>query len=153
MVRARSPAWIDPGSVSVAVKGLTRKLIVVLVLVGLFSYLILPRLIEDQLARRLQTAFGTPTKPDVNVSSTFPPAMLLGHIGEIKVTMDQANLQGAVLYNTTADLKGVDVSVPQLLQGDLTVETESCSLNVESPPVFIDQNQACLSYLGLVSGY
>ena len=114
-------------------KGLTRKLVVVLVLVGLFSYLILPGLIEDQLARRLQTAFGSPTKPVVEVSSNFPPAMLLGHIDRIRVTIDQASLQGAALYNAKADLKGVDVSVPQLLQGDLTVETDSCSLNVEAP--------------------
>jgi len=93
-----------------------------IVLAGLFSYLILPGLIEDQLARRLQTAFGAPTKPLVSVSSTFPPAMHLGHIDQVRVTMDRASLQGAVLYNTKADLKGVDVSVPQLLQGDHTVK-------------------------------
>ena len=67
--------------------------------------------------------------------------------------MDQASLQGAALYNVTADLKGVDVSLPQLIQGNLTVTTEGCSLNVESPPLFISQNQACLSYLGLGSLY
>jgi hypothetical protein len=122
MGRARSPAWIDRGSVSVAVMGLTRNLVVLLILAGLFSYLILPGLIEDQLARRLQTAFGAPTKPLVSISSTFPPAMLLGHIDQVRVTMDRASLQGAVLYNTKADLKGVDVSVQQLLQGDHTVK-------------------------------
>ena len=133
---------------------LTRNLIVLLVLVGMFSYLILPALIEYQLARRLQTAFGSPTKPVVEVSSDFPPAMLLGHIDRIKVTMDQASLQGAALYNVTADLNEVDVSLPQLIQGNLTATTEGCSLNVESPPLFINQNQACLSYLGLGSvGY
>ena len=83
---------------------------------------LLPGLIEDQLARRLQTAFGAPTKSLVSVSSTFPPAMLLGHIDQVRVMMDRASLQGAVLYNTKADLKGVDVSVPQLLQGDHTVK-------------------------------
>jgi hypothetical protein len=115
------------------VRRLTRNLIVLLVLVGPFSCLILPALIEDQLASRLQTAFGSPTKPVVELSSNFPPAMLLGHIDRIKVTMDQASLQGAAPYNVTADLKGVDVSLPQLIQGNLTVTTEGCSLNADSP--------------------
>ena len=132
---------------------MTRNLIVLLVLLGLFSYLILPALIEDQLARRLQTAFGTPTKPAVDVSSTFPPTMLLGHIDRVRVTMDQASLQGAVLYNTRADLRGVEISLPQLVQGNLDVTTTSCSLSVESPPISITENQACLDYLGLAAGY
>jgi hypothetical protein len=58
--------------------------------------------------------------------------MLLGHIDRIKVTMDQASPQGAAPYNVTADLKGVDVSLPQLIQGNLTVTTEGCSLNADS---------------------
>ena len=132
---------------------LTRNLIVLLVLVGLFSYLILPGLIEGQIANKLQTSFGTPTKPDVEVSSNFPPLMLLGRMEEVEVTMDQANLQGAILYNTTADLQDVEVSVPQLVQGNLDVTTTSCSLNVETPPISITENQACLGYLGLASGY
>lgn len=134
-------------------RSLTRNLIVLLILVGLFSYLLLPGLIEGQLASRLQTAFGTPTKPSVEVSSNFPPLMLLGRIDEVQVTMDQASLQGAILYNTKADLRGVEVSVPQLIQGNLEVSTNSCSLSVEAPPILIDQNQACLDYLGLGAGY
>ena len=132
---------------------LTRNLVVLLILVGLFSYLLLPGLIENQLASRLQTAFGTPTKPSVEVSSNFPPLMLLGRIDEVRVTMDQASLQGAILYNTSADLQDVEVSVPQLVQGNISVTTSSCSLSVEAPPIFIDQNQACLEYLGLAPGY
>jgi hypothetical protein len=131
----------------------TRNLIVLLILVLLFSYLILPGLVEGQIANRLQTSFGTPTKPDVEVSSGFPPLMLLGRIDEVRVTMDQANLQGAILYNTKADLEGVEISLPQLAQGDLDVSTTSCSLSVESPPISITENQACLGYLGLASGY
>lgn len=130
-------------------KRLTRNLIVLLVLVGLFSYLILPRLIEDQIANRLQKTFGTPTEPVVQVSSDFPPTMLLGRIDRVRVTMDQASVQGAVLYNARADLRGVVVSVPQLVSGNLAIETKGCSLSVESPPISIDQNQACLDYLGL----
>lgn len=132
---------------------LTRNLVVLLILVGLFSYLLLPGLIENQLASRLQTAFGAPTKPSVEVSSNFPPLMLLGRIDEVRVTMDQASLQGAILYNTSADLQDVEVSVPQLIQGNISVTTSSCSLSVEAPPIFIDQNQACLEYLGLAPGY
>jgi hypothetical protein len=132
---------------------LTRNLIVLLVLVGAFSYLLLPGLVEGQIANRLQTSFGTPTKPDVQVSSGFPPMMLLGRIDEVRVKMDQANLQGAILYNTTADLEGVEISLPQLAQGDLDVSTTSCSLSVASPPISITENQACLGYLGLASGY
>jgi hypothetical protein len=135
------------------VRSLTRNLIVLLVLVGLFCYLILPGLIENQLAQRLQTAFGAPTKPVVEVSSDFPPVMLLGHIDRVRVTMDQASLQGAILYNARADLRGVEVSVPQLLQGNLAVATKSCSLSVEAPPVFIDQGQACLNYLDFGTVY
>jgi hypothetical protein len=132
----------------------TRNLIVLVILVVAFSYLILPALVEGQIANRLQTAFGTPTKPEVEVSSSFPPLMLLGRIDEVKVTMDQANLQGAILYNTTADLHGVVISLPQLVQGNLNVTTTSCSLNVQSPPISITENQACLGYLGLSSaGY
>lgn len=132
----------------------TRNLIVLVILVVAFSYLILPALVEGQIANRLQTAFGTPTKPKVVVSSSFPPLMLLGRIDEVKVTMDQANLQGAILYNTTADLHGVVISLPQLVQGNLNVTTTSCSLNVQSPPISITENQACLGYLGLSSaGY
>jgi hypothetical protein len=130
-------------------RGLTTKLIVLLALGGLFSYLVLPGVIENQLAQRLQEAFGAPTKPDVEVSSSFPPELLLGRIDRIQVTMDQINLQGVALYNARADLRGVNVSVPSLLEGSPSIETESCSLIVEVPALLIDQNQACLGYLGL----
>jgi hypothetical protein len=130
-------------------RGRWRKLVVVLVLGVLLLYLVLPLVVESLLAWRLQTTFETPTKPDVEISSTFPPMMLLGRIDRVKVTMDQASLQGALLYNARADLKGVSVSVPSLIEGNLAVETESCSLSVDAPPIFIDQNQACLNYLGL----
>src|ERR671921_2937184 len=130
-----------------------RKLVVLLVLGGIFCYLVLPGLIENQLANRLQVAFGAATTPDVEVSSNFPPELLLGRIDRIQVGMDQASLQGAALYNAQADLKGVKVSVPSLLAGNPSIETESCSLKAEAPAIFIDQNQACLGYLGLASDY
>jgi hypothetical protein len=136
-----------------ALRGRGRKLVVLLVLVVLFLYLVLPLVMESLIAWRLQSAFGTPTKPDIEVSSNFPPMMLLGRIDRVQVTIDQATLQGAALYNAEADLKGVQVSVPSLLEGTPTIETESCSFSAESPAIFIDQNQACLSYLGLGAGY
>src|SRR5918995_5473683 len=125
------------------------KLIVLLALGGLFSYLVLPGVVENQLAQRLQEAFGTPTKPDVEVSSSFPPELLLGRIDRIQGRMDQVSLQGFALYNARADLRGVKVSVPSLLEGIPGIESTSCSLSVEVPAVSIVENQACLSYLGL----
>ena len=128
-----------------------RKLAVLLVLVGLFCYLMLPGLIENQIADRLQVVFGASTKPDVVVSSSFPPELLLGRIDRIQVSVDEGSLQGVPLYNTQMDLKGVNVSVPSLLEGSPIIETQSCSLSIEVPAVLIDQNQVCLNYLGLES--
>jgi hypothetical protein len=130
-------------------RSLTIKLAALIALGGIFSYLVLPGLIENQLADRLQGALGAPTKPDVEVSSSFPPEMLLGRIDRIQVRTDQISLQGVPLYNAQADLKGVNVSVPSLLEGNPIIETQSCSLSVEAPAVLINQNQACLGYLGL----
>jgi hypothetical protein len=132
-------------------RGLVRKLVVLLVLVGLFCYLVLPGLIENQLADKLQVAFGASTKPDVVVSSNFPPELLLGRIDRIQVSVNEGSLQGVALYNTKMDLKGVNISVPSLLQGSPIIETQSCSLSIEVPAVLIDQNQVCLNYLGLGS--
>jgi hypothetical protein len=134
---------------SVPLRGLARKLVVLLVLGGLFSYLVLPVVIEYLIAGRLQEALGTPTKPDVEVSSNFPPELLLGRIDRIQVTMDQMSVQGYALYNAQADLGGVKVSVPSLLEGYPRIETQSCSLSAGEPVVPIVQGQACLSYLGL----
>jgi len=136
-----------------ASRGRWRKPVVVLVVVVLLLFLVLPLAIESLLAWRLQSAFGTPTRPDVEISSNFPPELLLGRIDRVQVGMDQASLQGAALYNAQADLKGVKVSVPSLLAGNPSIETESCSLKAEAPAILIDQNQACLGYLGLGSDY
>jgi hypothetical protein len=127
------------------------KLVVVLVLGGLFSYLVLPGLIENQIAQRLQTAFGTPTKPEVDVTSSFPPELLLGRIDRVEVTVDRGSLQGVAVYNARMDLRGVKVLLPSLLEGYPRIETQSCSLSIEAPAVLVNQTQACLSYLGLGS--
>lgn len=130
-------------------RGFVTKLVIPLVLVGLFSYLVLPGLVEDQIARRLQESIGAPTKPEVAVSSSFPPEMLLGRIDRVQVSADQMNLQGVAFYDARADLRGVSVSVPSLLEGSPRIETRSCSLGASAPAVQIDENQACLGYLGL----
>jgi len=127
-----------------ALRGRGRKLVILLVLVVLFLYLVLPLVIESLLAQKLQTAFRTPTKPDVEVSSNFPPELLVGRLDRIQVRMEQANLQGAVLYNAEADLKGVSVSVASLVEGNPTIEIQSCSISAEGRAFFIGQNQACL---------
>jgi hypothetical protein len=86
-------------------RGFATKLVVLLILDGLFSYLGLPVLIESQLARRPQAAFGAPAKPDVEVSSSFPPELLLGRIDRIQVRTDQMSLQGVVFYNVRAETR------------------------------------------------
>ena len=139
--------------VSGALRGRGRKPLILLVLVGLFLFVVLPVVLESLIAGRLQTAFGAPTKPEVQISSNFPPELLWGRIDRIQVRMEQANLQGVAVYNAKADLKEVKVSVPSLLEGNPTMETQSCSIKAETPPLFITQNQACLGYLGLGVGY
>ena len=129
-------------------RGFATKLAVLLVLGGLFCYLVLPGLIENQLAGRLQAAFGATTEPDVEVSSNFPPELLLGRIDRIQVK----GLQSSAFYNAQADLRDVSVSVPSLLEGDPRIGVRDCSLSIEAPAVFIDQDQACLGYLGLTGG-
>jgi hypothetical protein len=111
---------------------------------GLLLYLVLPLASESLIARRVQTALWTPTKPDVEVSSNCPPELLLGCIDRILVRIEHANLQGATVYNAQADLRGVYVSLPSLLEGNPTIETQSCSIRAEAPAIFIDQIQTRL---------
>ncbi len=130
-------------------RGLLKILVVLVILVGLVSYFVLPSAIENVVASRLQATFGLPTPPVVEVDSNFPPELLLGRIDGIHVTMDQLSLQGIPFYNAQADLTGVEVSMPSLIQGSPTFVTQSCSLSTETPAVFVDQTELCLSYLGL----
>jgi len=108
-----------------ALRGCGTKLVVLLVLGGLFFYLVLPPVLESLIASRLDTKLESATKPEVDVRSKFPPMMLLGRIDRILVTTDQ---------NPRADLKGVRVSVPSLIAGNPSIEAESCS------PPSIDQS-------------
>jgi len=125
--------------------------VILAALVGLFSYLVLPALVEDQISRRLQASLGAPTEPEVSVSSSFPPEMLLGRIDRVKVSADTMSLQGVAFYGARADLKGVSVSLSSLFEGAPRIETQSCHLGATAPAVRIEDNQACLGYLGLAS--
>jgi hypothetical protein len=117
-------------------RSLATKLVVLVVREGILSYLVLPGVIENQLAGRLQTAFGVPMKPDVEVSSNFPPELLVSRIDRTRVR----SLENAAFRNVRADLGGVRVSVPRLVEGNLRIEARNCSLSIEMPPVSIDQN-------------
>ena len=114
-----------------ALRGRGSKLAVLLVLGVLVLYLVPPLVIESLIAGQVQTALDTRTKPDVEVSSIFPPMMFLGRIDSVQVTLDQPSLQGRPLYNASADLQGVSVSVPSLIAGNPSIEAENCSIPID----------------------
>jgi hypothetical protein len=102
-----------------ALRGCGTKLVVLLVLGVLLLYLVLPLAIESLIATRVQTALLLSTKPDVEVSSSFPPMMLLGRFDRVLVTTDHNGV--------LADLNDVSVSVPSLINGNPSIKAESCS--------------------------
>jgi hypothetical protein len=54
-----------------------------LVLAGVLSYTLLPGLIESRLATNIQERYGLEKKPEVEVSSDFPPELVVGRIDRI----------------------------------------------------------------------
>jgi hypothetical protein len=106
---------------------------VLLLVVGLFSYLVLPGLIESRLAANLQERYGLENDPVVEVSSNFPPELLLGRMDRVEVRIDQLMREGILLRDLRIDLQDVDVSVPSLLRGDLEREIQSGTLWAEVP--------------------
>lgn len=123
-------------------------LVVLLLAAGIFSYAALPGLVENQLAGILQERLGLQERPEVEVSSDFPPELLLGSADRIRARTDQITQQGVAFSDVRAELEGAEVSVPSLLRGDLQVETQSCSLTAEAPPVSLDCTGYLESYLG-----
>ena len=85
--RAPSLTYLKGGTSS-TVRGCVTKLVIPLVLVGLLSYVVLPSLVEDQISRRLQGSIGAPTRPEVDVSCSFPPWTLLGRIHRGRLRSD-----------------------------------------------------------------
>ncbi len=113
--------------------------VVVLLVVGFSVYALLPGLIESRLAANLQGRYGLEEKPAVEVSSSFPPELLLGRIDRIRVQMDSFTKQGIRLRDLRIELKDVDVSVLSLLSGDLEREIEAASLVAEVPEESINE--------------
>jgi hypothetical protein len=132
-------------------RGLATALVALLVLAGLFSYLGLPVVIEDQLAQRLREGFGSPAEPAVEVSSSFPPELLLGRVKRIEVGADWVGARPRP-RRRPGGAEGRERLRGEPPTGDLRVETQSCSLSAEAPAVSIDQDRECLTYLGLNGG-
>ena len=101
------------------------------VVAGLFTYLALPTLIELRLATNLRDEYGLQERPEVEVSSSFPPELWLGRMDRVEVWMDQLRREGILLQNILMDLENVNVSVGSLLQGDLEREIQAATLVAE----------------------
>ncbi len=110
-----------------------------LLVVGLFSYLVLPALIERRLAANLQQEYGLDGKPEVLLSSGFPPGLLLGRVDRIEVRIDQMIQEGTLLRDIRMDLEGVDVSLLSILRGELEGEIRTTSLRAEVPEESINE--------------
>lgn len=104
---------------------------ILLVLTGVFSYTLLLDLTESRFAANLQDGYALEEKPVVEVSSNFPPELLLGRMDLIDIKMDSFTKEGVRLRHLRINLKDVDISVPSLLQGDLEREIRAVSLVAE----------------------
>lgn len=124
---------------------------VFLLVVGLFSYLVLPGLIESRLATNLQAGYGLEEEPSVEISSNFPPELLLGRMDRIEVQIDSFMQEGIRLQNLRVDLRDVDASVPSLFSGNLEREMRAASLVAEAPEESINEYLR-ESDLGLAGG-
>ena len=112
--------------------------VLLLLMIGLSSYLALPGLIERWVAANLRQEYGLAREPGVEVSSSFPPELLLGQIDRIEVHVDQAVQEGILLRNVRIDLEGVHVSLPSLLRGDPQSESRTAFLRAEVPEASIN---------------
>jgi len=105
---------------------------ILLLLMGVFSYTLLPGLIESRLATTLQERYGLEEKPVVEVSSNFPPELLLGRIDRIEIEVGSLTKGGIRLPDVRVGVEDVDVSVLSLLRGDLGREIQVGSLVAEA---------------------
>ena len=114
-------------------RGRGSKLVILLALGVLVLYLVLPLVVESLIAWRLQTELvRLAQQPDVEVSSievssSFPPMMLLGRIDRVQVTMAQPNEPNEP--NASVDLEGVRVYVPSLIADNPSIEAEHCLIH------------------------
>ncbi len=104
-----------------------------LLLAGVFVYAMLPGVIENRISANLQEKYGLEEEPAVEVSSGFPPELLLGRIDRVEVGIDRLTRGGVTLRDARVNLEDVDISVRSLLRGDLEREIGYASLRAEVP--------------------
>lgn len=112
---------------------------ILLVSMVVFSYTLLPGLIESRLAANLRESYGLEEEPTIEASSNFSPELLLGRIDRIEVDIDSFTKEGIRLRNLRIDLKDVDVSVPSIFRGNLEREIQAGSLVAEVPEESINE--------------
>ena len=112
--------------------------VVVFLLVGVLTYVVLPALIEWRVAANLKDRYGPTEEPVVEVSSNFPPELLMGRVDQVDVRIDSFTKEGLQLRNLRVDLKDVGVSVAGLFRGELE-EIRNGSLTAEVPEESINQ--------------
>lgn len=102
-------------------------------LTGALSYTLLSGLIESRLAANLRESYGLEEEPAVEVSSNFPPELLLGRIDRVEIEMDSFVEDGIRLRDLRVDLKDVDAAVSGLLGSGLRYEVRTGSLIARMP--------------------
>ncbi len=112
---------------------------ILLIVLGLFTYRLLTGVIEMSLAANLQAGYELEEEPSVEVSSNFPPELLLGRIDRIEIQIDSLKKEGIRLQDLRINLRDVDVSVPSLFRGDLEREIRAASLVAEVPEESINE--------------
>lgn len=106
---------------------------VLLLLAGIFVYALLPGVVESRISANLQGRYGLEEEPAVEVSSSFPPELLLGRIDLVEVRIDRMTRGGVALRDVQVDLEDVDVSVRSLLEGNVEREIGYAALRAEVP--------------------
>lgn len=106
---------------------------VLLLFAGIFVYALLPGVVENRISANLQGRYGLEEEPAVDVSSSFPPELLLGRIDLVEVHIDRMTRGGVALRDVRVDLEDVDVSVRSLLEGNVEREIGYAALRAEVP--------------------
>ena len=106
---------------------------VLLLLVGIFVYAMLPGVVGNRISANLQGRYGLEEEPTVEVSSSFPPELLLGRIDRVEASIDRLTRGGVALRDVRVDLEDVDVSVRSLLGGDIEREIGYAALRADVP--------------------
>jgi hypothetical protein len=71
---------------------------------------------ENQIAERLQTAYGLPAKPGVSITGfPFLTQVVVGDYAEIDVSVNQVEANGTTLHDLNVHLTGVHATITQVL--------------------------------------